>query len=237
MIKLDNVRLLQHSVRAISNFIKEGNFRFNDNGISFKAIDPSQIVLVDYNMPKELFKEFKVEPSFIGIDVEEFDKIMRRALANDVMEIHLEDSYLLVNFLGEMERAFRLPLIEVAEEDVNIPEQEFDATVRVNARILQEALKDATLFSSSIVLQVKDGKFSLEAKGSQGKLENNLKKVNVSAKKDVNSKYSLSFLENIAKEANPESTILLELKDNAPMKISYNIGKTNIQFHLAHMIL
>lgn len=237
MIKLDNVRLLQQSIRAISNFISEGNFRFNDSGISFRAIDPSQIVLVDYNMPKELFKEFKVEPSFVGIDIEEFDKVMKRALPGDTMKIDLEDSYLLVNFLGEMERSFKLSLIEVGEDEVNIPEHEFDASIKINANTMQEALKDATLFGTSVVLQVKDGKFSLEAKGSQGTLANNIKKAKVSMKKEVNSKYSLNFLENIVKEANPESMISLELKDNAPMKISYSIGKTNIQFHLAHMIL
>lgn len=237
MIRLDNVRLLQQSIRAIANFISEGNFRFNDKGISFRAIDPSQIVFVDYNMPKESFKEFKVEPSLVGVDIEAFDKILKRALPNDVLEMELEESSLTINFLGEMERSFRLSLIEINEEEANIPSTEFDATVKVNARILLEALKDAALFSSSVILQVNKKTFSIEARGSQGALKNILKKTIVSSKKDLRSKYSLTFLENIVKEADPESTILLELKNEAPMKISYNIGKATIQFYLAHMIL
>lgn len=237
MIKLDDVRILQQSIRAIANFISEGNFRFNDKGISFRAIDPSQIVLVDYNLPKELFKEFKVEPSFIGVDVEKFDKILKRALPNDTMELKLEESCILINFSGEMIRDFRLSLIEVNEADVKLPEHEFDATIKVSARILQEALKDAALFSSSIVFDVDKKDFSIEARGNNGTLKSSLKKIDVSSKRNVNTKFSLNFLENIVKEANPENTILLELKNEAPMRISYNIGKTSIKFYLAHMIL
>jgi hypothetical protein len=39
------------------------------------------------------------------------------------------------------------------------------------------------------------------------------------------------------KEADNEKRVSLELRTDAPMKISYNIGDTTIQFYLAHMIL
>ena len=86
MIKLSKVAPFQTAIRAISNFISEGNFRFNDKGISFKAIDPSQIVLVHYEAPRSFFDEFKVEPSYVGIDLDEFNKVMKRALPNDSVE-------------------------------------------------------------------------------------------------------------------------------------------------------
>lgn len=240
MIKLSNVTQFQTAIRAISNFISEGNFRFNDKGISFKAIDPSQIVLVNYEAPASVFDEFKVEPSFVGIDLEEFNKVMKRALQKDVLEMQLDDSHLLIKLSGKLNRTFRLSLIDVSEEEAEMPDQEFDARIEANARILQEALKDAALFGSSIVFKVEKGKLLLEARGSQGTLKTEAKQgdfLKVKAKKDVTSKYSLNFLENIVKEANPDSTVCLELKTEAPMRVSYPIADTKIQFHLAHMIL
>jgi len=240
LIKLSKVALFQTAIRAISNFISEGNFRFNDKGITFKAIDPSQIVLVHYEAPKALFDDFKVEPSYVGIDLEEFNKVMKRALQKDTLEMQLDDSHLLVRLKGDLNRSFRLSLIDISEDEAEIPEQEYDAKIDVKARTLQEALKDASLFGSSIVFKIEKGKLIMEARGAQGTLKTEATKADlmkVKAKKDVVSKYSLNFLENIVKEAEPDSTVTMELKSEAPMRISYPIGSTTIQFHLAHMIL
>ncbi len=59
----------------------------------------------------------------------------------------------------------------------------------------------------------------------------------VKSKADVVSKYSLSYFQNIVKEAAPESTIVLELKSDSPVKVSYMIGKSEIRYYLAHMLL
>ncbi|PIU21805.1 MAG: hypothetical protein COT15_00455 [Candidatus Diapherotrites archaeon CG08_land_8_20_14_0_20_34_12] len=239
MIVLENTKQLQTAIKSISNFISEGNFRFNDKGIALRAIDPSQIVLVNYFAPKGIFKKFSVEPSLIGINIEDFDKIMRRVFSNDVLELSLEDSCLNIRFVGELDRTFKLSLIELNEEEASLPEVAFNAKITIKARILQETLKDASLFGSSIVLKIKDNVLTMEARGQQGTLKTLIKKecAAVDSKEEINNKYSLSFFENLIKEADPESDIKLELKNEAPMKISYKIADSEIQFYLAHMIL
>jgi proliferating cell nuclear antigen len=240
MIELKKLDQWVKSINAISSFISEGNFRFNDYGISFKAIDPSQIVLVNYSIPRASFVLFDVEPNLVGMDLVELNKIMQRVLPSDRLTMDLSDSDLAIILDGEINRAFRLPLIDVSEEEINIPSTKFDAVIEINARILKEALKDAALFGSSVVLRVKGTQLVIEARGSQGTLKTvakQAKSVSVKSDSEVVSKYSLSFLSNIIKEADPDSRIKLELKTDAPMKVSYNIGDSNLQFHLAHMIL
>lgn len=240
MIELKNVVLFQKSVNAISSFISEGNFHFSANGVSLKAIDPSQIVLVNYNVSKSAFDKYEVEPNFIGVDMGELEKIMQRALPNDRMQLELSESEMHLKFEGDLSRSFKLPLIDVSDEEVNIPAPKFDAKVSINARILKEALKDASLFGSSVVLRAKGKQFSIEARGSQGTLKTVTKEttnVSVKADSEVVSKYSLSFLQNIVKEADNEGNVSMELKSDAPMKVSYSIGEGSIEFYLAHMIL
>lgn len=240
MIELKDTGFLKRSIEAISLFIPEGNFRFNEKGIHLRAIDPSQIVLVDYLIDKNIFDTFSIEPAFIGLNITELNKIVARALPEDKAIIDLTDSECSIEFKGELDRLFKLPLIDVSEDELKLPETDYDATIEINAKLLKEALKDAALFSSSIVLKVKDGKFYLESKGTAGNSEANsanAKKIKVNSSKEVNSKYSLSYLQNIVKEANPDSNILMELKSDAPMKVSYKIGKSEIRFYLAHMLL
>lgn len=240
MIELKNVNIWQKAVEAIASFISEGNFRFSDSGVSFKAIDPSQIVLVEFGMDRKLFEKYSVEPTLVGVDLVELSKIMARVLPNDRMQMALSDSEMVLNLEGDLSRNFRLPLIDVSEEEINIPDHKSDAKLEINGRILKEALKDASLFGSSVVIRVKDDKLMIEARGSQGTLKTEAKgakNVNVSSKKEVVSKYSLNFLSNIVKEADPDKNVSIELKSDAPMKVSYAIGEATITFYLAHMIL
>ncbi|HZX19837.1 MAG TPA: proliferating cell nuclear antigen (pcna) [archaeon] len=240
MIELKNTGFLKSSIEAISSFIPEGNLRFNEKGLHFRAIDPSQIVLVDYLVDKNVFDSFDIEPAFVGVNLAELNKIVSRAIQNDTIKIDLSDSELKLDFIGELKRSFKLPLIDVSEEELKLPDAKHDAKVEINSKLFKEALKDASLFSSSIILKVQGKNFFMESKGTAGNSQANStngKQVKVISSADVVSKYSLSYLQNIVKEANPDENIVLELKSDAPMKITYNIGKSEIRFFLAHMLL
>lgn len=240
MIELKNVQIWQKSIEAIASFISEGNFRFNSNGVSLKATDQSQIVLVDYTLPKSAFDKFDVEPSLIGLDLVELSKIMNRTLARDRLLMNITDSELMVKLEGELSRSFKLPLIDVSDDEIKMPESKYDTTVEISARILKEALKDASLFGSSVVMLVKGDNFTIEARGSQGTLHTNSKPLaglKINSKKDVVSKYSLNFLMNIVKVADPEQTIKLEFSSDIPLRVSYNIADAKINYYLAHMLL
>ncbi len=240
MIELKNPDFLRSSIEALSSFIPEGNFRFNDSGIHFRAMDPSQVLLVDYMMEKQLFDSYSVEPCFVGMNLEELRKIVSRTQPLDTVSLDISESECMISLKGELERSFRLPLIDVAEDEIKLPDVRFDARIEINARLLKEALKDASLFSSSVVVRARGEKFMLESKGTAGALNVSSSQhngVKVKSKADVVSKYSLSYFQNIVKEAAPESTIVLELKSDSPVKVSYMIGKSEIRYYLAHMLL
>jgi len=239
MIELNDVHVFQRSIEALNAFISEANFRFSMDGLKFKALDPSQIVLVDYEMKKNVFDKYDIEPSLVGIDLNELNKIMNRTQVNDKLSLNLTDSEMHLTLDGDLKRAFKLPLLDLNEDEVKVPKYSFDAVIKINARMLKEALKDASLFSSSVVLKVLKGKFVIESGGVSGNLAVNAKAkgISITAKEEVISKYSLSFLQNIVKAADNDSEITLELKSDTALKASYSIGKNKIQFYLAHMIL
>lgn len=241
MLALKKVDHWKKAVEAISSFINEGNFRFNDSGVSLKATDPSQVVLVNFLMGKDAFDKFDLEPNFVGLDIVELNKILSRALPNDSLNMKLSDSELNLNLEGDISRSFSLPLIDVSEAEIKMPSPDFDASIEINARILKEALKDASLFGSSVVLRVKDGQLSIEARGSSGTLHSiakqQAKTISIKSKGEVVSKYSLNFLQSIVREAEQNQKVLLQLKSDSPMRVSYKIGPAQIEFYLAHMIL
>ncbi len=206
-IELKQAGYWQKAIGAISSFINEGNFRFNNQGVFFKAIDPNQIALVDYFVDKKQFDKFEVEPSFVGIDVVEFNKILQRAMPNDKLTMELSESELTLKLEGDISRTFCLPLIEVNEEEVEIPKPRYDAIVQINGKVLKEILKDAALFGTSVVFKVQNSSFHVEARGNNGILTTVAKEakvVSVKSSSDITAKFSLNFLQNIVREAENE---------------------------------
>ena len=242
MIECPDAIQIKRATDAIASFITEGNFRFSEKGISLRAVDPSQIVLVDCFMDKNAFSQYEIEPSFVGVDIVELARMLARSLPNDKLFLDVNDSEMQLKLEGDFTRSFSLPLIDVSEgeKEIKIPDTKFDARVEINARLLKEALKDAHIFGSSVTFKIKNKQFHIEAKGSQGTLRTVSKEgklITVKHGLDVTSKYSLNYLSNVVKEADNDSIVTLELKSDAPLRISYEIGKTKLQYYLAHMIL
>jgi proliferating cell nuclear antigen len=238
MIELKSTDFFGRALEAISSFIPEGNFRFAEKGVSFKAIDPSQVVLVDYFVDKKVFDKYDIEPNYVGVDIVEFNKIIQRINNNDKLSMDVLDAEMKIVFESDLKRNFRLPLIDVSEEEAKIPQIEYETKIEIKAASLKEMLKDAALFGSSVVVRVKDKGFFIEARGSQGTMDSESGKMaKVNGKDDVTAKFSLNFFQNIVKEANNDKDITIELRSDSPMKVSFSIGESNIVFYLAHMIL
>jgi proliferating cell nuclear antigen len=242
MIETQDISSFKRTIDAISSFISEGNFRFGEKGISLRAVDPSQIVLVDCFIEKNAFSSYDLEPTFVGIDVVELSRMLSRSLTNDKLLLDVDENEMSLELEGDFSRKFHLPLIDVSdgEKELKLPSQSFDAKVEINARLLKEALKDAQIFGSTVLVSVKDNRFWIEAKGSQGNLKTVSKQgtlISVKGGSNVTSKYSLNFLSNIVKEADNDTNVLLEFKSDAPMRITYSIGRAKMQYYLAHMIL
>lgn len=240
LIELKDVESFRKSISAISSFIPEGNLRFNDSGIHLRGVDPSQVVLVDFSMGPECFRKFKVESGLVGVDLTELNKIISRVQSHEALTIDLDESELRISVLSEFEKNFSLPLIDSSREEVSLPKLKPEASVEINARVFKELLKDASVFGSLVVFKVHKNSFFAEAKGSHGSMSGvskESKSVKVSSTADINAKFSLNFLQNIVKEVEPEQKILLELKSDAPLKVSFNIGQNHFEFFVAHMLL
>ncbi|MBN1159754.1 MAG: hypothetical protein JXA43_00760 [Candidatus Diapherotrites archaeon] len=240
MIKLDDVRDWKRSIDAISALISEGNFEFGGDGVVLRAIDPSQVAYVFFKMPKASFAEFEMPDAKIGLDLVELAKVVARAMPEDQMLLSFEGSDLILTLEGAITRRFKLPLLDISADEIPQPSPDFTADIEVDAKILKEAFKDAALFSSSVILRVRGDQLIIEAQGSQGNLRTvvpSSKRIKISSSEEVVSKYSLNFLNNILKEADGADTVKISLKSESPMRVSYKIGKAEIAYYLAHMLL
>jgi len=241
-IEIEDARSWKNCIDSIVNLIDEGSFEVTSNGISLKAMDPSQIAMVSFSIPKSAFSSYKVdETTKLGINFDSMSKILARSRGKDKLKMMLDENKLVLEFLGEERRNFKLPLIDVQEGAQKEPRIEFDAVVKMRAGHFKEILGDAALLSSHVVLEASNKGFSVEVHGDSGDLKVEKDKTgeattNIEVKKDSRATFPLQFLEDMVKACPDDQSISLHLKTNSPIKVEYSIGEAKLMYYLAPRI-
>lgn len=238
-LKIKNAGAWKQGVDAIAALIDEGTFEFSEKGARLKAMDPSQIAMVDFSMPKSAFKEYNVEgKQNVGIDVSELSRVTKRAKNEDTVTIELKGNKLDISFSGKTNRRFVLPLID-SNTHPNEPKIEFDSDLKLSSNEFKEALGDVELVSNYVTFDVNKDKFMITAESESGKAEVALNKeavMDMSIKSSSRSMFPLEYLKNMVKNADAATIINMKLKSDAPLRMEYAIGDSSIVYFLAPRI-
>lgn len=242
-IKIDDAKLFKDCVDSLVTLIDEGEFNISKDGIKLRAMDPSQIAMVDFNLPKSAFESYDIAKEIkLGLSIDDLSKITARCRPGDSLELKLDDSESRIEliFKGKSRRKFNLPLLDISGVVPNAPKIQFDATVKISGNILKESLKDASLVSSHVILSADSKGFEIKAHGDKGDVLIESSKEEVLAEhtinKDAKSMYPLEYLNDMLKTTSPESIVTIELKTDVPLKINYNIGEASVTYFLAPRI-
>jgi proliferating cell nuclear antigen len=243
---MDDSKLWKTCISAIANLIDEAAFKFTPKGVEMKAMDPSHVALVDFELPAKAFVEYDVkEETVLGIDMAEMSKIMSRAKAEDkfILELDEEKNRLTFTFRGASTRRFSLPLIDIGEAELPEPKLQFTASVEVVAGAAQDGLRDAELVGDNVRFEVSEKEFRMFSESDTGSAEMKLSKGDEGLKKlDVKqparSMYNINYLDNMTKAASSDDVITVNLGSDLPIQFNFPIaeGKGRLRFLLAPRI-
>ncbi len=243
MIKLviKDVKEFYKSIDAIGVLINEGLFTIDKEKFYLRATDPSQVSLVDFVMPKEAFDEFIVdmdkdseEKISFGINISNILQILAHSNADDKLSLEIQEGKptLLIQLLGKSKRTFVIPLIDVSDQQHPLPQIQFDVTVQISTEQLIAGIKDAGLFSSYLMFEINENKFTISTQSSKGHFKQEIESDNITITgTKAKAMYPLDYLQNMIK--NSKGNMTLKIKDDMPLEISYTIGNSAIRYYLA----
>ncbi len=239
---ISDARQFKQCIEAVVNLVDEGSFEISKDGLHLRAMDPSQIAMVDFTMPKSGFAELDATDSVqLSLNLADFLKILSRSRSDEQLVVSLEEreSKCLLEFSSPSgKRSIRLPLMDLQATSPREPKITFDSTLKLRGGTLKEMLKDAGMLSSHVVFSSEPDMFLVEAKGDSGDLKIETKKdsahfVELNSTAKTRSMFPYEYLENMTKACPDDSIIQIELKSNAPVKISYNVGPAALTYYLA----
>ena len=235
---ISDTKSWKSSVDAIAALIDEGTLNINENGFKLRAMDPSQIALVDFELPKSAFEKYKLDKEVsIGIDFSELSKITKRCKPEDKIEFSLNSRFTMI-FTGETTRRFDISVIESTSSPPKEPNIDFTAEIKMGANILKEALKDAEQVSNHVALIV-DKEFSIAAEGDTGSADIKISSdtiLGMDVKEKTRAVFSLDQLNNLLRASDQGSIVQLKLRTDAPLRLEYAIGDGRVIYYLAPRI-
>jgi len=241
---VDDAKRYKNATDSIVNLIDEGVLEVGKEGLFLRAMDPSQIAMVSFSMPKEAFSQFEAPaPSAkIGLNFDAISKILSRTRGAEKLEISKEENKLQLRFIGaKHKRSFKVPILDLPSGASKEPSLVHDAIVKINSTQFRESLRDASLVSSPITLQAGPAGFSIEVHGDSSDLteENEAQSegaIEVKAEKEAKATFPLQYLEDIVRACPDNSPITIYLKTNAPLKVEYGVETAKVVYYLAPRI-
>jgi proliferating cell nuclear antigen len=239
-----DAKFFKQCIDAVGSLIDEGSFEITKEGLHLRSLDPSQIAMVDFKLPKgHSFHSFDVEePRTLSINLLDLSKIISRSKGAEKVSIMFDEkegNKLNIEFSGDAKRSFKLPLLDLRETSMpKEPKVALETTVKIRAGLFKDMLKDVVLVSSHLQMDAFDHQFNIEAHGDSGdlKIENSSKTqkdLEVHAPTETKAMYPAEYLDKMVRAAIESEQIKIEFGSNKPVKIYYKISEAEFQFFLA----
>jgi proliferating cell nuclear antigen len=227
---------------AISTLVDEATFEATVEGISFRAMDPSHVALIDIQWPNSTFDRYECDSSVkFGVRVDEFAKLIRRGDKKDAVEISVtDDSKLVVKLTNGYMREYKMRLIESSASSTPLPKLNFNSKIVMTGAAFDKILSDVQVVSEYISLQSNSNKVNFSGRGDSGEAEIVLESgseglEDVEVKEQSTATYSLDYLLKIAKAVGAVgSSISAEYSSKMPLRLEFRVANVGrIHFYLA----
>lgn len=228
---------------AIKTLVEEATFEANNEKLSFRAMDPSHVALVDLEWPNGAWEKFECDKPFkFSVRVEDLVKLIGRSETKDNIEISsTEEDNIMVKFANGYKREFTIHLIESSSAAAPLPKLEFDTKATFTRHILEKVLGDISAVSDQVTIQAVKDKLTFSGKSDIGAASISLEKndadiLDLQVNVDSKATYSIDYLANILRTAGSASdTVVCSFSTKKPVLLEFRLNDlgARINFFLA----
>lgn len=221
---------------------------FQKDLLHIQGMDKSHICLFDIKIAKMWFSEYNCDDERYCVDTHTFYNIINSSgETHDIVLSSTEnedtlDIDLITNQGGQFNKHFRIPLIDMEYDVLEIPETEYDAEFSMHAKKICDIVNQMTSFGSDINIKCSEESFELIANGIIGEMSvkipiDDLTAFSINEGEVINLKYSLSYINKMCLTNKLSTEIDFFISRDCPMKIKYDLGKeSSFAFYIAPKI-
>ncbi|MGQ9679747.1 MAG: proliferating cell nuclear antigen (pcna) [Candidatus Bathyarchaeia archaeon] len=244
-IEISSIESFRNLIKALSVIVERGSFMADEAQIKLVAMDPSHVAMVDFELPKEFFKRYLLdEETKLTMNISEFLKFLERVEKDEQLEMRFgkENMLLIQCKKGGHTRRFLIPLLEPFDEEAPSPKIFFKSSARILTQSLRKAIRDASLVSEHVKLEITNDGVGISATGDMGSVSSLWEKgaddiLELKSEESSSATFTLSYLQDIVNAASVSSEIArLELSTDMPIKMDFELEQGRLIYYLAPCI-
>ena len=226
---------------VLKDIVNDVNVYFTPQGVRIVTLDTARVTLVHMFLPAENFEAYTCESEVIaGLNMANTHKLLKSVTNNDslimrmqgrdVLEIEIE------NTVKHSTTTFKLKLLDINEDDLNVPEIDMDIVTTIPSVDFQRIARDMANLSTEMTIKRTKTTLELSCAGDFADQMTTLDCPPVDRDEPVGGTYALKYINMYTKATNLCSSVqLFQFSEpNMPMVFRYAIANLGeIKFYLA----
>jgi proliferating cell nuclear antigen len=233
--------VLKGIIDVTSPLVNEVKLNISGKGISLRAVDPAHVAMVDLQVDKKAFEEFKADELELGVDIDKLASIMRLSSSGDIVSLDFDEkANRLIVTIGNLVR--KMALIDTAGmPDPKMPTLNLPARVVLKSAELTRGVRASESVSDHLALTANKDGFELFAEGDTDTVNLKLSKdflEEIDAKESCKSLFSIDYFSNMIKPVRAEDSVTIMLGTDNPTRVEFDIAdsKGHVTYLLAPRI-
>lgn len=226
---------LRQVIDSIKDLVSETNMDWDDSGIRIQGMDAAHIALSNILLTASDCECYHVQESItVGLDVLRISKILAMANTEDTCELFIKSdqdatlSILLESPDSSKKALFEIPLLEIDMEFMDIPDTTYDHEIQITSSEIPSAIREMSFLGDVVQFAIQDDEFQININGQNGKGQRSWKgdlvKIRSSTDK-FSQPFPIKYMLLALKATTTTQTLVLEMSDNLPLRISCLFGK------------
>ena len=233
LVKLENPLLLSRVIEIISELVVEVRIKVDHAGLNITAMDPANVSMVRFVLPKGSFSSFETGPEVLGVNLDSLKRILKRCSSGSSLTLERKENLLEIQIQDKIKRNFSLALIDIESEEKDFPGLEFSSLVELDSMDFVDSIEDCIVVADACAFVVRDNKFIIEARGLNSAMsEFSGDEARISAE-NCKARYSLEYLQKFAKAAKLAEKTILRFAEDHPLKMDIKNSFLELSFLLA----
>ncbi|WP_121821019.1 DNA polymerase sliding clamp [Halostella salina] len=228
---------------SVSVLVDECKIHLNEDGIEIRAVDPANVGMVDLSLSADAFESYEADGGLIGVNLSRLEDIVGMADSGQLVELELDEETRKLHIqIDGLEYTLALIDPDSIRQEPDIPDLDLASEIVIEGADIDRAVTAADMVSDHIALGVDetDEQFYVDAEGDTDDVHLELDRddlIDLQAG-PAYSLFSLDYLKDMNKAIDKDAEVTLELGEEFPVKIHFDIAEGNgqVTFMLAPRI-
>lgn len=226
---------------VLKDILNDVNIYFKPNGVRIITLDTACSALVDVFLSAENFEEYSCPQEVIaGVNISNTFKLLKTITNNDTITMSIDNKefidILIHNDSKKSVTKFKLKLLDINEEQIELPEVEMSVVTTTQSTDFQRICRDMNNIATNVTIIRSHKLFTIKCEGDFANQDTTIECSDDTCNTNtVSGIYSLKYLNIFTKATGMCSNVqILQEQENRFLVLKYNVANLgDLKFYLA----